>query len=74
MILTRLILFMMSRGGERAVAPVFKSATDKLDQRDHARLQADHEAEPWPDAEGQQGGRITREEMTRIFGNALRVR
>lgn len=82
--LVRVILFMMSRRAQDTGAKVPSPAPNGPQKTHRARprpkrREARREVPPCqsrtePGIEGQQGGPITREEMTRLFGNALRVR
>ena len=82
--LVRVMSFMMSRRAQDTGVQTPKSVSDvtKQDHRARQRPAKHHrnrdmvqdEGADTNTVEGQQGGPLTREEMTRLFGNALRVR
>lgn len=72
--LVRVILFMMSRRAADAGSPAAKPAADAMELSRRARLTATRESSGAGEVNHGADGPITREEMTRLFGNALRVR
>lgn len=74
MLLVRVILFMMSRRAEDVGPPIDDAASDATDQSYRARLQSEIERTQVRPDDMHADAPLTREEMTQLFGKALRVR